>query len=133
MKNYWRLIPALGWMALIFYLSSIPNLELGGELSAYDLVLRKLAHMFEYSVLYCLYFWGLRPNFSLKQTLSISFILSLAYAVSDEVHQMFVVTREGKPLDVLIDLVGIVSAYFLIKYWHEKNHPVHSRDSSTRD
>lgn len=37
-------------------------------------------------------------------------LLPLAYAFSDEIHQLFVPGREGKFLDVGVDLVGILLA-----------------------
>nr|MBA3429127.1 VanZ family protein [Actinomycetota bacterium] len=35
------------------------------------------------------------------------FLLGVAYAVSDEVHQHFVPSRRAAPLDVLIDSLGV--------------------------
>ena len=43
------------------------------------------------------------------------FIISLVFAVIDEIHQTFVPTREGTIRDVLIDAMGIVFMYSYIK------------------
>ena len=40
--------------------------------------------------------------------------LATAYAVSDEFHQTFVAGRSGSPIDVAIDLAGILVALALL-------------------
>ena len=37
----------------------------------------------------------------------------IAYAISDEVHQLFVPGRVGSPLDVAIDSVGVAAGVLL--------------------
>lgn len=40
---------------------------------------------------------------------------NILYAISDEIHQIYVVAREGKMLDIGIDAIGIfMAAIFLI-------------------
>ena len=91
-------LPVLAWAALIFALSSVPNLGTG--LGTWDLVLRKLAHVGEYAVLGALLARAARRPW-------LAFVLGVAYAASDELHQHFVPGRRGAPLDVLIDAVGV--------------------------
>jgi VanZ family protein len=91
-------IPVAVWAALIFALSSIPSLGTG--LGTWDLVLRKLAHGAEYAVL-----GGLLLR-ALARPLP-AFALGVLYAVTDEVHQHFVPGRNGAPVDVAIDAVGV--------------------------
>lgn len=122
MRKYWRLFPALGWMLIIFYLSSLQSLELTGELSAYDLILRKMAHVTEFGILVILFYWAFLPTLGHSKNLILSFVLSILYAVSDEIHQLFVPTREGKLVDILIDSLGILLATGIVQYWHGKNH-----------
>jgi len=86
------------WAAVIFAFSSVP--DLGTGLGGWDLVLRKLAHMAEYAVL------GLLLARAVRRP-SVALILGVLYAVSDEVHQMFVAGRQGSPLDVVVDAVGV--------------------------
>ena len=50
----------------------------------------------------------------MKQLL-VAFIISFFYAVSDEVHQTFVATREGKVRDIAIDTAGISISLVIIK------------------
>jgi VanZ family protein len=96
----YRWAPVLAWAALIFVLSSIP--DLGTGLGGWDLVLRKIAHAAEFAVLG---FLLLRAAGGTQLALG----LGIAYAVSDEIHQHFVPGRLGSPLDVLIDSVGVLA------------------------
>lgn len=41
------------------------------------------------------------------------FVIAVVYACSDELHQTFVGGRSGRPLDVLIDSIGIVLAVII--------------------
>jgi VanZ family protein len=94
----------LAWAALIFVLSSIP--DLGTGLGGWDLGLRKLAHAAEFAVLG---FLVLRATGRVDLALG----LGIAYAVSDEIHQHFVSGRQGAPLDVAIDAVGVAIGVYL--------------------
>jgi VanZ family protein len=91
--------PAVLWAALIFALSSVP--DLGTDLGQWDTALRKLAHVAEYAILGALVFRaaGSAPA---------AVLLSSAYAATDEIHQAFVAGRHGSPLDWLIDTAGVV-------------------------
>jgi VanZ family protein len=95
----WRWGPVVAWAALIFVLSSIP--DLGTGLGGWDVVLRKLAHAAEFAILGALLVRALRrPGWAVA--------LGIAYAVSDELHQSFVPGRQGSALDVALDSVGVV-------------------------
>ncbi len=97
-------LPVVAWAALIFALSSVP--DLGTGLGGWDLVLRKLAHAAEYAVLGALL---------LRATgrAGLAVTLGVLYAVSDEVHQSFVEGRMGSPVDVAIDAVGVACGVVL--------------------
>ncbi len=97
-------LPVAAWAALIFALSSVP--DLGTGLGSWDLALRKLAHTGEYAVLGALLLRALRRPLPAAG-------LAIAYAASDEVHQTFVVGRQGQPLDVLIDAAGVLAGVLL--------------------
>jgi VanZ family protein len=91
-------LPVVAWALVIFVLSSIPGL--GTDLGTWDTVLRKLAHGAEFAVLGALVLRAVGRA-------GLAFVLALAYAASDEVHQSFVRGRHGSPVDVAIDAVGI--------------------------
>jgi hypothetical protein len=97
-------LPVVAWAALIFALSSIP--DLGTGLGGWDLALRKLAHAAEYAVL-----GALLVRATAKAGLAM--VLGTIYAVSDEVHQAFVPGRMGSVLDVTLDAVGVVCGVVL--------------------
>ena len=92
--------PAVAWAAVIFALSSIPSLGTG--LGTWDLVLRKVAHFAEFGILGWLLVRALRDA-------PAAVLAGAAYAVTDEVHQLFVSGRQGSPLDWLIDAAGVVA------------------------
>ncbi len=96
------------WMLVIFYFSSLP--ELSSDLpSAWDFILRKIAHAAEYAILT---FLLLRAFFAhqipIKKALVLAALLAVLYAISDEYHQSFVFGREAAVRDVLIDSIGIL-------------------------
>src|SRR3989344_6509481 len=109
---YW--LPPTIWMTLIFFLSSRLRVSVTGEF-LFDFIFFKSLHMIEYAILYFLLF---RAFYSIKnQQLAIGnkflypLFISILYALSDEVHQTFVPTREGKVRDVIFDTAGILLIY----------------------
>ena len=91
-------LPVVAWGAVIFTLSSIPNLSTG--LGTWDTILRKGAHLTEYAVL-----GGLLYRALSRETLALA--AGIAYAATDELHQYFVRGRHASPVDVAIDAVGV--------------------------
>jgi VanZ family protein len=96
--------PVVLWAAVIFVFSSIP--DLGTGLGTWDLVLRKIAHTIEFAILGALLLRALGSELP-------ALAAGIAYAVTDEVHQLFVEGRRGSPVDVLIDAVGVVAGVAL--------------------
>ena len=90
--------PVLLWAALIFTLSSIPDLSTG--LGTWDLVVRKLAHVAEYAILGALLLRAVRHE-------PAALALGSLYAATDELHQSFVAGRHGSPVDWAIDTLGV--------------------------
>ena len=112
-KIFFAWFPVFLWMGLIFYLSSLPSLRITEGLS--DLILRKLAHITEYAILFFLFWRGLDQSgsFSKKKRLLAAFILTVLYAVTDEYHQTFVSGRSGAVRDVAIDTAGALAGLIL--------------------
>ena len=107
--SLWAPPPAL--MGVIFALSAQPDLNSG--LGTLDTVLRKLAHMAEYGLLWWLWTRALgRPD--------LAAVITLAYAATDELHQTFVEGRHGTPVDVLVDAAGVAIAYAV---WRRYSQP----------
>lgn len=108
--KYWG--PVIVWTGVIFAFSAVPNLKTDLE---QDFLLRKIAHMVEFGILAFLLYGAIKNSSNSAQgrsasggkILTFSFIFSLFYACSDEVHQLFVRGRHGSLIDVGIDTVGI--------------------------
>ena len=95
----------IAWAAVIFALSSIPHLGTG--LGTWDTVLRKGAHVTEYAIL------GLLLLRAVGRELP-AFLIGVAYAITDVVHQHFVQGRHAAPVDVAIDSAGILLGIVLL-------------------
>jgi len=106
--------PAIVWMAVIFFFSSIPDLNSGLK---YDFVLRKIAHIAEYFILTFFLYRAFKGTFDMKAACLFVWLaaLSFFYAISDEIHQSFVPGRACAIGDVLIDSVGILGFCAVVK------------------
>lgn len=114
-------------MAAIFSLSAQDGEE-SSELSGWlmklldivpqaGLIVRKSAHALEYMLLAVLMLNALHATGGRLRPF-LSFMLTAAYAATDEFHQLFVDGRAGRFADVLIDsagaAVGIIAALVLV-------------------
>lgn len=127
------LILLFSWLLLIFYLSNqkgdsslkssnfiidlLNNLfkEFNFNIKSIkyiSFIIRKLAHMVLYFVLYLLTFYTMY-QFNLKKRKVLSFIFCFLYAISDEFHQLFIINRSGMVIDVFIDMLGSLLAYLV--------------------
>lgn len=110
LKNW---LPIILWAGLIFYLSAQPGLK-SGMPWPYDFILRKGAHIVEFSILFLLLISAFE-NYQLpiKKALLRAFCLTILYAISDEFHQSFVAERVASLADVAIDSLGVL----LLTWW----------------
>lgn len=121
MKNIFRKIvlywsPPILWMGLIFYFSSRTRISVADDYIVNFLFFKTL-HVAEYAILYFLIFRSLNIlKINAKRVFFYSLIISILYAISDEIHQLFTPTREGRIRDVLIDTLGIFLMYIYIRY-----------------
>jgi VanZ family protein len=103
-----RWLPAVAWMALIFWFSSQPDLPRPpGDLL--NLILRKSAHFAVYGVLALAYVYALGG----WRRRWLALVLAILYAISDELHQSFTPNRYPTATDVLIDSAGALAALWL--------------------
>lgn len=80
-----------------------------------SLIIRKSAHIFEYSLLtLCVYYAFSDIKFKHYSLLLVLFI-TLSFAITDEIHQLYVIGRSGSIFDVMIDSIGILIIIYLIK------------------
>ncbi len=104
---YYRL-PVICYCAAIFWQSSqsmafVPPLFPNGD---------KVIHFIMYALLVILVFRNLyreRPGWALKTTLIAAIAFSMAYGLSDEIHQAFVPSRCASFFDFLADAAGSIS------------------------
>ena len=108
-----RFGPPIALMAAIFALSAQPDLNSG--LGTLDTIGRKLIHMAEYALLWFLWLRALGYRRPL-----LAAAITVAYAITDELHQTTVEGRVGSPLDVLIDSAGVAIAWLL---WERRGRP----------
>lgn len=140
----WFLV--IGWMGLIFFLSAqhaeqsadlsggitelvnvvvekvAPEADLHIEQISY--FVRKNAHFFAYMLLAMLTLNALRRSGGRgRKSAALALGITVLYAISDEVHQLFVPGRSGQMSDVLLDSVGAlvgIGLYLLLSRWKQK-------------
>lgn len=98
---------------LLALFGSIP-IEVLGVL---HFLLRKLAHLTEYGILAWLLYRARGQTHTIWNPKWAKFALAgvLLVATIDELHQHFVPTRVGSPLDVVIDVAGGVLALLILR------------------
>lgn len=130
MRYFRAYLPVILWMALIFFVSTDfgashrtsriigPilkwfNPDVSEEtIRSFQLVIRKCAHLAEYAVLAGLMWVARRKvkgsyrEWDWREAWMFILPIACLYAISDEMHQGFVSSRQGSPWDVLIDATG---------------------------
>jgi VanZ family protein len=128
------------WMALIFYLSHQPATESNQlskgitelivktvekvdpnpefDIRSFNYIVRKNAHFFAYLILGVLVLNALRRSGVYGyRSVGLALLMCVLYAISDEVHQLFVPGRGAQIKDVIIDCAGVsigIGVYILI-------------------
>ncbi len=105
-----RLAAPLAVMAVLWQLSATP--DLGTGLKDWDLLLRKIGHALAYATLAVSFAWALG-----HERAALALALTVAYAALDELHQTWVPTRHGSPLDVAIDAAGGLLGLLALRWW----------------
>jgi VanZ family protein len=110
------------WMGIIFILSTDSFSSARTELftpSTIGFVIRKLAHGIEYFILAILLMRAMAAGSTAvlaKRHMLWSVIFAVTYAISDEWHQSFVLSRNAKATDVIIDAIGAVCGAICFYY-----------------
>ena len=84
-------------------------------ISNYQKPIRKLAHFSIYTLL-GMAIAGLVCTYKInnKKRVAIAVSAGMLYAISDEIHQIFVSGRSGQITDVLIDTIGIIVGTIIV-------------------
>jgi len=128
------LILLISWLSLIFYFSNQKgslsetnsdfvieilnnifksfNIDIK-SIESISFIIRKLAHMFLYFVLYLLFYYTMY-QFNIKKRKCLSFIFCLFYAICDEFHQLFIPNRSFQIFDIFIDMLGVSLSYLTL-------------------
>lgn len=112
----------LGWMAVIFFFSSLSGKQTAGPPPLWYFIERKGAHVFEYGLLMFLSFRYLLLSYrreSYNKILVVAALFSLMYGATDELHQFFVPLRGARFSDVLIDGLGILLMCLVLYLWYK--------------
>jgi len=103
LRRLWLWGPVLGYVLLIFYLSSLSQIPWASAYPDY------LEHAIEYLGLAVLMARALNGGLNRAvpgRTLLLALLLCVGYAISDEIHQKFVPNRFADVTDVMSDAVG---------------------------
>lgn len=96
---------------IIFLFSNIPiNIE-----SKHQSI---LSMMYHFGIFFMFTFFlslALKSNKFDKKIIVIIILLSLIYAISDEIHQLFIMGRIADTKDVLVDMAGSLFALLTLK------------------
>lgn len=106
---------------------SMPKVEQKEYFNKVSFVVRKIGHLGEYGILgllvtgFLLTFEKIR-NLKKRYIYLLALLWCMVYAISDEVHQMFVNGRSAKVIDVFVDMIGgLVAAVILVAIWKTVN------------
>ena len=141
MKKYIKAGLLFVWMALIFFLSAQPGndsletsnkvaelfysiyaliipkeklMDIAQFLNKYIEIIRAFAHYTEFLILGVLTYITFKDYFKEKNLLIYSLLFSILYAITDEIHQLFVVNRYCSVNDMFVDALGCITGVLLI-------------------
>ena len=82
-------------------------------------LIRSIAHCLEFMGLSVLIFNAVYVTWALKITPIIAFFGTVLYAITDEIHQIFVPGRAFQISDILVDstgaLIGVIASFVILK------------------
>ena len=112
--RFW--LPVIFWAALIFTFSS-EALPVTSKFYWKDFVVKKTAHLIEYSVFAMLLFRAfINSGVGRKKAAIYTIIIAIIYGVTDEFHQSFTPGREPRLRDLGFDTIGAgLATYYLWK------------------
>ncbi|RDW17006.1 VanZ family protein [Oceanobacillus arenosus] len=116
--------PILGWISFTYH-NSLVSVDVLGVDGFIEFFIRKGAHVTVFFLLVCLFYLAIRKTIGLvfHWQMMYSFLLTVAYAILDEIHQGFTPNRTSYAGDVVIDSIGAAFAVLLIvaiRWWRRR-------------
>ena len=109
--DYLRPIPAIIFAGIIFYFSSLsdpyPVRPEPPRILELEIAINDILHVSEYALLFLLVAFG----FSGKVRSVYLILVTILYAILDEVHQYFVPNRYFSFYDILLDSIGVILGF----------------------
>ena len=107
---YW--VPTVLWMGVIFFMSTLPEAETPGR----GILSDKVCHAGEYFILAFLILFALQRTTRARFFTSfwITLIWGALYGFSDELHQLYVPTRQFSFGDMAADVGGVVVLFLIL-------------------
>lgn len=114
MLYYW--LPPFIWMGMVYFMSSQKSVSITSNPTS-EFVTFKTLHMIEYALLFFLFYRAFHSikNMSEYSFTIYSFVIALSYSLTDELHQLFIPTRQGRMRDIIFDIVGMLIMYGIIR------------------
>ena len=99
-------------MGVIFFLSTLPEAATPGR----DILPDKVCHAGEYFILAFLILFALQRTTRVRFSTSfwITLVWVAVYGLSDEIHQLYVPTRQFDIGDIAADICGVVVLFLLL-------------------
>ena len=140
LRAWW---PAIAWACFIFIMSTdsfsaqhtsrffepilrwlIPSLT-RAQFALIHHIIRKLAHVTEYFMFSLLLYRGVRgAGRGWRWTWGLAaFSIAAGYGALDEIHQLFVASRQSSPYDAMIDAAGALFAVLAVWLWFRLRRP----------
>lgn len=119
MKRYIHWIPALAWMAMIFFMSHQSGSNLNSVLPWFQRLFPFMqdfnwGHFVAYFVLALTFYWALGRTYANIRGRLIVVLLCVLYGMTDEIHQLFVSGRTADWIDLRNDAIGAFIAMFFV-------------------
>lgn len=106
-------LPVVAWAGLIFAFSAQPDLRFTRD-EGLDFLVRKLGHMAVFGILALLLWRAVARTTASRRPWVLALVLTLLYAVTDELHQGMVTGRHTSAIDVGIDGTGALIAIAVV-------------------
>ena len=102
------------------FIPSQYSMDVTEFLQRYIPLIRKLAHFTEFAILGILFYINI-DFYEDRKRIMFSILLSVLSAISDEIHQLFVLNRYCSVYDMLIDslgaITGVILFHLIISLW----------------